>query len=66
MNKDIIEGRWKEIAGHVKQKWGKLTDDDVTQINGSQEQLEGLLQSKYGYSKDQIKKEIDDLLKDKD
>jgi uncharacterized protein YjbJ (UPF0337 family) len=35
MNKDIFKGNWKEMKGKVKQQWGKLTDDDITQINGS-------------------------------
>ena len=59
MNKDTVKGKWKEMAGKVKQQWGKLTDDDVTQINGSYEELQGRLQKTYGYEKDQAKKEID-------
>jgi len=48
--------------GKVKEQWGKLTDDDVSQVNGNREQLEGKLQARYGYGKDQAKKEIDDWL----
>ena len=43
MNADILKGQWKEIKGEVKQKWGKLTDDDLTQIEGKEEQILGLL-----------------------
>ena len=60
MNWDTIQGDWKQIAGKVKQQWGKLTDDDLTKLNGKREELEGALQARYGYTKDQIKKEIDD------
>jgi uncharacterized protein YjbJ (UPF0337 family) len=66
MNKDTLKGSWKEISGKVKQKWGKLTDDDITQVNGSYEELEGRLQKAYGYQKDQAKKEIDAFMKDND
>jgi uncharacterized protein YjbJ (UPF0337 family) len=60
MNWDRIEGDWKQLTGKVKEKWGKLTDDDLTVINGKREQLEGKIQERYGYGKDQIKKELDD------
>lgn len=63
MNKDILKGKWNEVKGKVKQQWGKLTDDDITQINGSYDELEGRLQKAYGYQKDQVKKELDDFSK---
>lgn len=66
MNEDTMKGNWKQFAGKVKQKWGKLTDDDLTQINGSTEELEGRLQKAYGYQKDQAKKEIDAFIKQQD
>ncbi len=62
MNEDIVKGRWKEIKGKVKQQWGKLTDDDIATMQGSYQELEGKLQSVYGYQKDQTKKEIDGFL----
>ena len=62
MNWDRIEGSWKELSGKVKAKWGKLTDDDLTTIAGKREQLEGKLQQRYGYAKDQVKKDVDDWL----
>jgi len=58
MNKDIIKGHWHEIKGNLKQQWGKLTDDQITQMQGSYEELEGALQKSYGYQKDQANKEI--------
>jgi uncharacterized protein YjbJ (UPF0337 family) len=59
MNWDRVEGNWKQLKGKVKTKWGKLTDDDLTAINGKREQLEGKLQECYGFAKDQAQKEVD-------
>ncbi len=63
MNWDRVQGNWKQFTGQVKEQWGKLTDDDLTQINGNREQLEGKLQAHYGYAKDQVKQDVDDWLK---
>ena len=60
MNWDRIEGEWKNFKGKVREKWGKLTEDDLTVINGKREQLEGKIQERYGYGRDQVKKELDD------
>ena len=60
MNWDRIEGNWKEFKGKAKQQWGKLTDDDLTQIDGRREELSGRLQRHYGYGKDVADREIDD------
>jgi len=57
MNEDILKGKWKEIKGEIKEKWGKLTDDDLTQIEGKEEQLVGLLQKRYGYAKEKAEQE---------
>ncbi|HVY44182.1 MAG: CsbD family protein [Bacteroidota bacterium] len=62
MNWDRIQGNWKQFTGKVKEKWGELTDDDLTSISGRREQLEGKLQERYGYNKDQVRKEVDDWL----
>jgi len=62
MNKDIIKGHWEELKGKVKLQWGKITDNDVTKINGSREILQGKLQELYGYQKDQAEKEINEFL----
>jgi uncharacterized protein YjbJ (UPF0337 family) len=62
MNWDRIEGNWKEFKGKAKTQWGKLTDDDLSVIDGRREQLEGTLQKHYGYAKDQARKEIDNWL----
>ena len=60
MNWDTIKGDWKQMAGKAKQQWGNLTDDDLAKVTGKREELEGVLQTRYGYSKDQVKKELDD------
>jgi uncharacterized protein YjbJ (UPF0337 family) len=59
MDWNRFEGNWKEMKGKVKEKWGKLTDDDLTTINGKRDQLEGALQRRYGYAKDQARQDID-------
>jgi len=57
MNQDIFEGKWKEMRGQVKEWWGKLTDDDLEQIGGKADQLIGLLQQKYGYTREHAEHE---------
>jgi len=57
MNKDIMQGKWKEMKGKVKEQWGKLTDDDLDRIEGKSEQLVGLLQQRYGYARDKAEEE---------
>src|ERR1700748_678598 len=56
MNWDRVEGNWKQFSGKVKEKWGKLTDDDITVINGKQDQLVGRIQERYGVAKDEAEK----------
>lgn len=58
MNRDMFEGQWKNLKGQVKEQWGKLTDDDITRIEGKRDQLLGLIQQRYGYNKDQAEKEL--------
>ena len=59
MNKDILEGKWKQMRGEAKGWWGKLTDDDLDRASGKFEVLAGLLQEKYGYSRQRAADEID-------
>jgi uncharacterized protein YjbJ (UPF0337 family) len=60
MNWDRIEGSWKQAAGKVKEKWGKLTEDDLTVINGKQDQLVGRIQERYGIAKDEAERQVKD------
>ncbi|MFN7097922.1 MAG: CsbD family protein [Gammaproteobacteria bacterium] len=66
MNKDILSGNWKELKGKVKQQWAKLTDDDLTRVEGKVDELKGRIQERYGISKDQAQKELDDFCKKND
>jgi uncharacterized protein YjbJ (UPF0337 family) len=59
MNKDIVEGKWKQIRGEAKAWWGKLTDDDLDRAAGKFDVLAGLLQEKYGYTRQRAAEEID-------
>ena len=63
MNQDILKGKWKQMRGEVKQFWGKLTDDDLDQVDGASDKLEGRLQERYGYSKAEAKNELDKFMK---
>ena len=59
MDWNRVEGNWKQFKGKVKEQWGKLTDDDIDEVNGRREQLEGKIQERYGIEKDRVKKDID-------
>ena len=59
MDWNRIEGNWKQFKGRAKEKWGRLTDDDLDVINGRQEQLEGKIQERYGLVKGQAKKDVE-------
>ena len=60
MDWNRVEGNWKQTKGKVKEKWGKLTDDDLDMINGRRDQLEGKIQARYGHAQDQARKDVDD------
>ena len=62
MNWDQLAGKWKELSGNVKAKWGELTDDEVDEIDGNREALEGKIQAKYGKTKEEAKEEVDAFL----
>ena len=55
-----IQGNWKQIAGSVRQQWGKLTDDDITQTNGEREKLAGKIQERYGITQQEANRQIDE------
>ena len=58
MNEDRIGGNWKQFKGKVKEKWGDLTDDDMTVVEGKRDQLVGKIHERYGYEKDRAEKEV--------
>ena len=63
MNEDILKGKWRQIKGEVKSRWGKLTDDDVDRVEGDAEKLIGRVQERYGYLRDEAKREVDDFFR---
>jgi uncharacterized protein YjbJ (UPF0337 family) len=59
MNWDQVEGKWKQYKGEAKRQWGKLTDDELDQAAGNRDKLEGLIQERYGRSKEDTAREVD-------
>ena len=60
MNSDEMKGKWKQVKGSVKEKWGKLTDDDIDVIDGQHDQLVGKIQERYGIARDAAQKQVDE------
>lgn len=58
MNKDITEGKWEEVKGKIKKKWGQITDNDLLQSKGSYQETLGIVQKKYGEHKEEVAKEL--------
>lgn len=63
MNWDQVEGRWKQVKGQVKEKWGKLTDDDLDVIDGRRQQLVGKLQERYSTAKEEAERQADEFVR---
>ena len=62
MNWDQIQGNWKQIKGEAQVQWGKLTDDDLDQVEGDHQKLVGKLQERYGYAKGEAEREVDEFM----
>ena len=62
MNWDQVEGKWDNFKGKVREKWGKLTDDDLDVVRGKRDQLLGRLKERYGMEKEAAEKEVDKFL----
>lgn len=62
MNKDILKGKWHQVRGDIRSWWGKLTDDDVQEIQGNTETFLGKLQERYGYSREKATQELNEFL----
>lgn len=62
MNDDILKDQWKQMRGQIKTWWAVLTDDDLDKINGRRDRLINKLQEKYGFTKEQAARELDDHL----
>ena len=58
MNQDTLKGKWHQLKGEAKVRWGKLTDDDLDQVSGNAEKLIGRIQQRYGYAREQAEREV--------
>lgn len=58
MNEDTLEGKWKQLAGKAKSAWGDLTDDELTRTKGDSQQLAGLIQERYGRTREEAEREV--------
>jgi uncharacterized protein YjbJ (UPF0337 family) len=58
MNEDTLKGQWTQLKGTIREQWGKLTDDDLDQIQGRSEQLVGKIQERYGIARDEARREV--------
>jgi uncharacterized protein YjbJ (UPF0337 family) len=59
MNQDTLKGQWTQLKGAVREQWGKLTNDDIDQIQGKSEQLIGKIQERYGVARDEAQRQVD-------
>jgi uncharacterized protein YjbJ (UPF0337 family) len=62
MNRDILTGQWKQLRGEVKKQWGKLTDDELDQADGTFDVVAGKIQERYGYTRERAERELDSFL----
>jgi len=62
MNWDTIKGNWSQVTGKVKEEWGDLTDDDLTEAAGERDQLVGKIQARYGVAKDEAERQVDSFV----
>ena len=61
MNADVVKGKWHQLKGEAKSRWGKLTDDDLDRVEGDTEKLIGRVQERYGYARAEAQKEVNDF-----
>ena len=61
-NRDVLEGQWKQVRGKARKTWGKLTDDDLDRAAGNFDQLAGLIQQRYGYTREKAEKEVSNFI----
>jgi uncharacterized protein YjbJ (UPF0337 family) len=62
MNNDILQGKWEQLKGEARIKWGKLTNDDIDQIKGEREKLVGKLRERYGLAQERAERDVEDWL----
>lgn len=61
MNSDQMKGNWKQFVGKAKEKWGRLTNDDWTVVEGKRDQLVGKIQERYGITRDEAQRQLDEF-----
>jgi uncharacterized protein YjbJ (UPF0337 family) len=61
-NRDVLEGQWKQVRGKARKTWGKLTDDDLDRAAGNFDELAGLIQQRYGYTREKAEKEVSNFI----
>ena len=66
MNDDVFKGKWKQLKGNIKEWWGDLTDDDLDRIEGRRDKLVGVLQERYGYTRERAEDEVNRRLREYD
>jgi uncharacterized protein YjbJ (UPF0337 family) len=66
MNEDTLKGKWHQLKGNLRKKWGKLTDDDIDQVHGDAETFLGKLQERYGYARERAERELNEFLSSDD
>ena len=64
MASDILKGKWKQLSGQIKERWGELTDDEIEQLEGRRDGLVGKLQEKYGYSKQEAEDRVNAFMRE--
>ena len=64
MNWDIVEGKWGQLKGSIKEQWGKLTDDELTEIAGNRDKMAGKLQERYGWTKEEADDKLNEFFRD--
>jgi uncharacterized protein YjbJ (UPF0337 family) len=62
MNSDQLQGKWKQMKGSIRERWGKLTDDDVDVVNGQTTQLVGRIQERYSIAKEEAQKQVEEWM----
>ena len=61
MNQDVFKGKWLQIRGEIKRKWGRITDDELDEAEGNAEKLVGRIQEEYGQSREQVERELEEM-----
>jgi len=64
MNKNVLQGNWKQLTGSIKEQWGKLTDNDIAEVEGNFDQLVGKIQERYGYERSKAEHELNEWMKE--